>query len=119
MQSNQSDRAPASKMISIPSRPIRNGEEGLAVLIALMGLSVFSLLGLYMAFNATTELRVSDNYESQIQAGYAAQAGLNHARALLAGLNWNDLLQGPDATYSTSNTYTTQAKIFLTQPLDF
>jgi hypothetical protein len=71
-------------------------EAGLAILMSLIALSLFSLLGLYMVFNATTEVRVSDNYESQLQARFAAQAGLNHARELLPGLQFDYHLKGPD-----------------------
>ena len=88
------------------------GEEGLAVLISLIALSVLSLLGLYMTFNATTELKISDNYESQIQAREAAVAGLAHAREVLRGVKMNDLLQGPDGTYSTSESVLTAARTF-------
>jgi hypothetical protein len=71
-------------------------QDGLAILMSLIALSLFSLLALYMAINATTEVRVSDNYESQVQARFAAQAGLNHARELLRGLRFDDHLKGPD-----------------------
>ena len=37
-------------------------EQGVAVLIALIALSIFSVLGMYMSVNATTEVRISDNY---------------------------------------------------------
>jgi len=84
----------------------------MAVMIALMALSLFSLIGLYMAFNATTELRISDNYESQAQALAAAKAGLSHARQLLVGRQYNDLLQGPDGTYTNTSAYLTQGRTF-------
>ena len=72
-------------------------QEGIAALIAITALSVFSLLGLYLSLNATTEVRISENYESHQQADLAARAGLNHARELIRGLQLNDLLQGPKA----------------------
>jgi hypothetical protein len=71
-------------------------QDGLAILMSMIALSLFSLLGLYMAINATTEVRVSDNYESQVQARFAAQAGLNHARELLRGPRFDYHLKGPD-----------------------
>lgn len=82
------------------------------MLIALMALSIFSLLGLYGVFNATMELKMSDNYESQVQASYAAKAGINHARELLKGLQFNDLLKGPDGTTSGAGSYIAQAKTY-------
>ena len=92
------------------ARSIAGQEDGMAILIALIALSVFSLLGLYMIFNSTTELKVSDNYESQIQARYAAQAGLNHAREVIRGIRFNYLLQGPDGTASALSSYRTYAR---------
>jgi hypothetical protein len=88
----------------------RNREDGMAVLVAIAALAMFSLIGLYMAFSATTELRVSDNFESRVQANSAAQAGLQHARELLKGLNHTDLLVGPDGTYNNSASYLTQSR---------
>src|SRR5437762_13664121 len=76
--------------------PNSSRQEGLALLIAVIALSVFSLLGLYVTLNATTEVRMSENYESRQQAGVAARAGLNHARELMRGLEFNDLLRSPD-----------------------
>jgi Tfp pilus assembly protein PilX len=84
-------------------------EEGIAVLIALIALSIFALLGLSLVLNSTTEVRISDNYESQVQASNAALAGLHHGRELLRGLQFNDLLVGPDGAAESSTTYLTQA----------
>lgn len=84
-------------------------EEGLALLISMIALSVLSLLGLYMSLNATTEVRISDNYESRVQASFAAQAGINHAREAMRGLPVDIHLNGPDGTHSTSSGYLTQA----------
>ena len=84
--------------------PVSNKEEpaqqeGAALLITLLALSLLLLLGLYLILGANTELQISDNYETQIQATYAALAGLNHARAVVRGLAFNDLLRGPDGVY--------------------
>ncbi len=78
-------------------------QEGLAVLIAVMALSVFSLIGLYLSLNATTEVRISENYESHQQADLAARAGLNHARELIQGLQLNALLKRSDGTSTLSD----------------
>jgi hypothetical protein len=89
------------------------GDSGAALLIALLVLSLFSILGLYMTLNATVSVHISDNFESQIQATYAALAGLNHARALLRGLALDDVLKGSDGAYDKSLSYMTQAKSFV------
>ncbi len=85
-------------------------ETGVALLVTLIALLLFSLLGFYMILNATTGLHISDNYESQLQATYAALAGLNHAGALIRGLAFDDLLKGPDGAYNTSPAYLAEAK---------
>jgi hypothetical protein len=87
-------------------------EKGIALFVTLIALSLVSLLGLYMTLNATTGLHISDNYESRLQATYAAQAGLNHARVLLRGLVFNDLLKGPDGSYTESPLYMEQARSY-------
>jgi hypothetical protein len=83
---------------------------GFALLVALIALSLISLIGLFLSLAATSEVRVSDNYESLIRARAAGLAGLNHARALLKGLSFNDLLQGPDGTHDASLAMMTLAR---------
>src|SRR6266536_1261607 len=90
--------------------PSCKGEQGIAVLIAMIALSIFSVLGMYMSLNATTEVRIADNYESKLQADFAARAGMDHARELLMDLQVNDLLNGPDATHSNAVNYMNQAR---------
>src|SRR5512135_3333191 len=87
-------------------------EEGLATLIALIALAIFSLLSFFMAFGAKTELRISDNYESEVQAMYAARAGLTHAREVVRGPAYNDLLLGPDGTSTNTTAYLNAARTF-------
>jgi hypothetical protein len=87
-------------------------EEGLATLIALIALAIFSLLSFYMAFGAKTELRISDNHESEVQATFAARAGLTHARELIRGLQYNDLLCGPDGNFNNTAGYLSAARTF-------
>jgi hypothetical protein len=87
-------------------------EKGAAIIITILALFLFTVLGLYMTLNATTGLYISDNFESRLQATYAALAGLNHARALFRGLALNDLLKGPDGTFDQNAPYVKQAKSF-------
>ncbi len=88
------------------------GEQGIAVLIALIALSIFSLISFYLAFGAKTEVTISDNYETQTQAVFAARAGLAHARELIRGLQYNDLLMGPDGTHNSGASYLALARTF-------
>lgn len=89
---------------------MKNNESGSALLLTLIALALLSLLAFFVILNANTEVRISDNFETQIQATYAALAGLNHARVLIRGLAFNDLLRGPDGAYSTSAFYLAQAR---------
>jgi len=93
-----------------PARARSGGEDGIALIITLIALSMLSLLGFYMTLDATTEARISDNYESRIQANYAAQAGLNHAREAIRGLPIETHLPGPDAVYVNTASYLTTAR---------
>ena len=92
-------------------RPI-SGEKGTALIITLIALFLFAALGFYMTLNATTGLYISDNFESQLQATQAALAGLNHARALLRGIAFDDLLKGPDGKFEQSASYMRRARSF-------
>ncbi len=80
-------------------RLVVRSERGFALLITLIILALFCLIGFYLGVNAATEIRVSDNYEAEVQARSAAYAGLDHARAALRGLDFTTLLQGPDGQY--------------------
>ena len=90
----------------------RESESGLALLLTLIALSLFSLVGLLTALDATSELRISDNHESHVRAENAARAGMSHARELLRGTVFDDLLAGPDGTHDGSAAYVSYAKSF-------
>ncbi len=95
-------------------------ESGFALLIALIALALLSVLGLYLSLAATAEVRISDNYESYVQARAAALAGLSHARALMRGLRFDDLLQGPDGEHDMSAGYLTHARTAASRtPIDW
>jgi len=87
-------------------------EAGMILLVAVFALSIVMIVGFFMTLNATTEVQISDNFESQIQASYAAMSGLNHARVLLRGLAMDAVLKGPDGVYDNSRSYLAQAKTF-------
>jgi hypothetical protein len=104
---------PFSSMKYKELRESRSREEkGSALLLVLLALSILALLGLFMTIEATTGLYISDNYESRVQATYAAMAGLNHARALMRGLENDAFLKGLDGAYNPDFSYLEQAKKF-------
>src|SRR5213594_2656905 len=94
------------------TRRRRKSETGAATLIALLALSILSLLGFFLSLDAVTEVRLSDNAEAHLQALIAAQSGLEHAGELLKGLDFDDLLLGPDGVYDNSSAYTLQARTY-------
>ena len=88
----------------------RPGEQGIALVIALVAISIFSAIAFYLSFNSNIELRISDNLESRVQARYAALAGINHGRDVIRGLDWDRLLKGPDNAYTNTTEYLNQAR---------
>ena len=87
-------------------------ETGAALLMVLLAISIFSLLGLFMALDAVNGLYISDNYENRTQATSAALAGLNHARALMRGLDYNAILEGTDGVHSRNPSYLKEARSY-------
>lgn len=104
------DRVHYRSVQEAPCRLSFSNETGLALLICLTVLALFSLIGLSVALNASTEMRLGDNFEALIQSRQAALAGLSHARELLKGLVFNDLLTGPDGDYDHGPTYLVRAR---------
>ena len=92
------------------AQSLDRNEEGIALLIVLIALTLFSLMGLLSAMDAVTELRISDNCESHIRALQAARAGLNHARELLRGLPYDAQLEGADGGSDASPGYVASAR---------
>lgn len=83
---------------------------GLALVTCLVVLAVFTLIGLSLALNAGTEMRIGDNFEALVQSRQAALAGLHHARELLRGPDFDALLAGPDGTYDHRPAYLAYAR---------
>jgi hypothetical protein len=82
------------------------------LILALLILVLLSLLGLFMSISATTSVQISDNYEAELQATYAALAGVNHARVLLRGVEFDALLKGPDGFFDPGAVYQAEAKSY-------
>jgi len=88
------------------------GESGVALLLVMFALALVSVLGLVLTMRATTEARIGDNAASHIRAVYAALSGLEHARMLARGLDFDALLRGPDGVRDTGAAYRAEAKRF-------
>lgn len=101
---------PCPKNAGIHWKLRANGDCGLALVICLIVLALFTLIGLSLAVNASTEMRIGDNFEALVQSRQAALAGLHHAAELLRGPDFDDLLAGPDGTYDHGSGYLAYAR---------
>jgi hypothetical protein len=78
----------------------RKGEEGFALILALMTLVLLTFLGLTLATSTSTELQIATNYRWSQQALYNAEAGLEVGKALLRNMNWSVILPAPRQGYT-------------------
>jgi Tfp pilus assembly protein PilX len=62
----------------------RPGEQGFALILAILSLMLLTFLGLTLATTTSTELQIATNYRWAQQAQYNAEAGLEAARVVLA-----------------------------------
>ena len=71
-----------------------DGQEGVALLIALLSLMVLTFLGLTLAATTSTELQIATNYRWSQQALYNAEAGVEAGKVLLQQIpnNWAAIL---------------------------
>ena len=62
----------------------RRGEQGFALILAILSLMLLTFLGLTLATTTSTELQIATNYRWSQQALYNAEAGLDAARVILS-----------------------------------
>ncbi|MEA3428734.1 MAG: pilus assembly PilX N-terminal domain-containing protein [Thermodesulfobacteriota bacterium] len=83
-------------------RLIHKNEKGFVLPLGLMFLAIIAILGTTAVIVTTTDLKIGSNYRASEQAFYAAEAGLEEARARLRGSSTADDYAGdPSATYDT------------------
>jgi Tfp pilus assembly protein PilX len=70
----------------------RPGEQGFALVLALLALLLLTFLGLTLAVTTSTELQIATNYRWSRQAVYVAEAGIEAGKAVLRGVAWNQLV---------------------------
>lgn len=79
-------------------RPIASrarDEQGIALIIALMSMTLMMALGLALILTTTTESRISGNYRQGSEALYAADAAVERViQDILTVPNWDDILNG-------------------------
>jgi len=66
-------------------RMICNNEKGFVLPVGLMFLAIIAILGTTAVIITTTDLKIGTNYKLSEQAFYAAEAGIEEARARLRG----------------------------------
>jgi hypothetical protein len=72
------------------------GQEGLALILALLSLMLLTFLGLTLAVTTSTELQIATNYRWGQQALYNAEAGLEVAKRYLRNVaGWGVFLPPP------------------------
>jgi hypothetical protein len=83
---------------NLQRRPVssRLGEEsGIALIIALMAMSLMMALGLALMLTTVTEGKISGNYREGAEALYAADAAVERVmQDILTVPNWDDILSG-------------------------
>jgi Tfp pilus assembly protein PilX len=78
-----------------PSHHIADSERGIALVIALMAMTLMIALGAALMMTTTTESKIVNNYRNGSESLYAADAGLERALDdLLTVPDWNKLLDG-------------------------
>jgi Tfp pilus assembly protein PilX len=63
------------------------GEKGVVLIAAIALMAVLALVGVVAAVTTSTEIKISSNYKTSVQADCAAEAGIEHARQVLKTLN--------------------------------
>jgi hypothetical protein len=78
-----------------PSHHVAENERGIAMIIALMAMSLMIALGAALMLTTTTESKIVQNFRNTSESLYAADAGLERALDdMLTIPDWNYLLSG-------------------------
>jgi hypothetical protein len=77
---------------------IHKNEKGFILPLGLMFLAIISILGTTAVIVTTTDLKIGSNYRASEQAFYAAEAGIEEARARLKGSSTADNYVGDTST---------------------
>jgi hypothetical protein len=90
----------------------RDSERGVALILALMLLLFLSILGGALLMTTTLDIRVGSNFQSNEEAIYVAEAGIENAREVLrqAGTGLSAVLTrsaGPDGTLTAASDFPT------------
>ena len=80
---------------SPPSHHVVSAERGIAIIIALMAMSLMVALGTALILTTVTETKITTNFRSNSESLYAADAAIERALDdMLTVPDWNNLLNG-------------------------
>jgi hypothetical protein len=80
------------------------GNRGTALIAALIIIMILLPLGAYVALQCRSDLLIERNFRAEVEAFYAAEAGLEHAIAEIdPGLSFDAVLAGPDGIPGTAD----------------
>jgi hypothetical protein len=68
------------------------GQEGFALVLAILALMLLTFLGLTLATTTSQELQISGNYRWSQQALYNAEGGIEVGKALLRDVDWSTIV---------------------------
>ncbi|KPJ66229.1 MAG: hypothetical protein AMJ45_04150 [Syntrophobacter sp. DG_60] len=86
-------------------KSILKNNNGAALIITMLIMIVLTVLGIAALMTSSIETKISRNQKSSIQAFYAAEAGIEHAKVTLKGSNngFDDELLGSDGDPNTAD----------------
>ena len=74
--------------------PTDCNEKGLVLIAALALISILALMATLSVTTTYTEIKISSNYKTSVQSFYVAEAGVQHAKAELKTVAFDDVLNG-------------------------
>ena len=84
----------------VPSRPTRRhlgDERGVALIIALLAMTLMTALGMALMLVSETETLIGANYRDSVEGSYVADAGIERVmQDVLSIPDWNTILTSPD-----------------------
>ncbi len=81
------------KRVSVTMNTRRRGQDGFALILALLALMLLTSLGLSLSTTTSTELQIATNHRWSEQARYNAEAGLEFGKQFLTTINnWESIL---------------------------
>ncbi len=83
------------------TRPIVRNESGIALVTALLSMALLTLMGTAALTMTDLEIKISANDKSAKEAFYIAEAGIEHAWAILRTASFDEVLKGLDEDRDT------------------